>query len=868
MAEPYRNVRGDRQLDPDRLPGGASTVKMITGMDGMISSNKAAAIELKNVASLLAVNAERTMRMTTSLDNLVKSQAELIKTLRQSAVTGAVVAGSLVAGGVSANGGPTPAMIPGPNGMMIPVPNGIPSTANATGSRATPLVHNLNAQPLTGTPIADNPLTIPGFGGGVIDPDDPRAVLAPGTPSTVSVPGFPRTGTSPMPGRTVPGPPPSAFPEGHDPNQVHSNYDRLMKGRHYSISQLRTDATRRVGQAISSSQFGPSLTRDESGKWMRVDRATGQIAGEATAADIRNLGIANRVRTIAGGVAEQGLGKGLLNALPEGVGSAIGGVGAAIAVGNQVANFAEKQREENAYYQGISGGSNLSGFNERLNQNLFRFSQRGVMGGAQADELYKGVRELSLGSEQQDALNMATENWRKFGVEVSDSIKMLRIEAQSGQHDFAGLADSIGQVTATARASGMNANEARADFTSLLNASSGTLTGQGTAATLSSVITQAKTTLGAQYSNLDLTGMFSQNNIRMLAAQNGMTSSQFLYRSQGLSGASTLAGALDSQLQQIATRVLGQNGMQIIAQYKAQNNITGQLSEPQVQDVARLLVSVVPDVGAVQQQLAMVGVSLPDLNDVLPLIVRIADKSFNFTNQIKPMVDAAKTQKVGAGGMSAGDVAKRLNVFKGTTGLGASSVTGSDGSAIGGLAAAGSFDTGGIGVTAADNTPASIYYDQAVKSGTFSPLIEKAIKDSAVSKDQFRIRVGNKSYDMSLSDALRYHSDQLARGDVQVVDKDGKVVGTSLADTLGVAGDSSIAPDFNKSGGTDGKKAVDLTQSQKAGSSSSAGGTNVGVTIGLTAEAKRLLTVSTSNGALTSSTPSSSVLPQFLPGGN
>lgn len=567
-------------------------------------------------------------------------------------------------------------------------------------------------------------------------------------------------GRTAPPGLTPPPPPGNfgaAFPEGHDAPQVRSNYDYLAHGRGYSVGQLRTDVGRSIGRTISGARFGPPLQQSSTGQWMRIDPATGEVAAQATESEISRFAVANKIRSVAGGVAEQGVAKGLINALPKGFGPALGIAGAAYAVGNKALDFAEGQREQNAYYQSVSGGSNLSGFRARFDQGLFGLSQRGVMGGAQADQLYRGVY-AAVGDQQgrQDALELGAESFRKFGMSITDSLTLIETAAKTGNENLAGVADALDKVTAAAKGANRNADEARKDFAQSYSTTAPTLVGAGTAANVSSATTVIKSALGEQFKNVDFSGVFSQDQVARLAAGTGKTYGQYLYANQGLSGSGQLLSDKQAQIKQMVRAQLGQKGLAVIAQYRKDRGVTGALSAAQANEIAGLLeqAGILLDPRGIINLFGALGLAISDPNDAIPMLVQFGDDN-SLGNalgaQAADLKKQYQVQSVGAGGLSNADVASNLGINVVTQG-GKSFIN--QGSTV-----SPSFtDVADLGQSKF-STAAELYYQYATQKGKeYNPLVAKVIKEDPNAK----FTINGKS--MSLLEAMKAAPDQIANG--------------------------------------------------------------------------------------------------------
>lgn len=198
-----------------------------------------------------------------------------------------------------------------------------------------------------------------------------------------------------------------------------------------------------------------------------------------------------------------------------------GGLTAAGLVVNQM----ESQRAANAKWQSIMGGSNLAGLGQRAQSRMFQFSQMGVMGGREAQQLFYGVSEVGLrGGTRQSALDFATQGYKNLGMSISDSLELINTAAQHGQEGLAGVATALTNVTNAAKVAGVNAEQARQLFSATVATTSNVVGGAG-AVGISQALTTSLTSSGLQriFGTTGLSGLVTQNNIAMGAAQGGMT---------------------------------------------------------------------------------------------------------------------------------------------------------------------------------------------------------------------------------------------------------------------------------------------------------------------------------------------------------
>ena len=800
---PYTDVRGRRGSTP--APGTPSgSVRLMQGMEGVLRSNEAIGTEIARVAQDMRVNSEQIARMTSTVADALRSQQQMTSAITQTL-------GAL--GVAAATGGSAPV---GPNGLPTGAPPAPPSVPSGDYQRAP------------GVPLPTSTWLPPGAAEPALGPINTQGI-----------------------------------PQGGDPRQQQANWDALQQGRQTSLSDLRQNIVRSVGSRISGTQFGPRLATGPFGQMVRVD-ADGGILGDATDADLRNVRIANRLRTVGGNVAEQGLARGLINSLPAGAAKGLGAAGAAYAVINEGLNIAEDQREQNASWQRISGGDNLSGFRDRIDANLFRLTQRGTMSGQQANALYRGVYETGLqGEERQGALDFATEQWRAFGMEINDSLALIRRAAQAGQSGLVGVADALEQVTAASREAGVNAEAYREIFSRNYSASVGTLTGSGTAASASGALTSAQALLGHQFENIDFSGAFSTDSLRQFAANQGQNLTTYLGQNQGQAGAANIIGSVQTQVLRIAQNALGQEGIAIIKAWKAQRGITEPLTAEQSNLVAAEIMrsqvgSRIDPQGLISQLRTMAGISVSDINDVVPLLIRTVDGGWDPGRQVQEQVESSRQVNLSSAGLrnsrtTGGDSISSLGDVYEAIGYSREARQQEQGGAAG---LANLFSGGRM------SSAEALYADQVRESGSYSPVVGKLLKEGA-NNQRFRINVGTEDKpvyrEMDIKDAVKYHSDQLARGDVLITEGEGK--DQTVAEALGMAV-SDTEVNYNQAG-------KDAGKAYEEGSAATGRAPSGLVYISASPELQRLLQFSATGGATyTESVPTSMVPGSALPTGN
>jgi hypothetical protein len=233
---------------------------------------------------------------------------------------------------------------------------------------------------------------------------------------------------------------------------------------------------------------------------------------------------------------EGGMAGGALRGLAETVGLADPVVDAAVAVPAAilgVGDFMSSQRQANAQYQGIYGGSNISGLGQRFDEEAFRFGNFGTLSSGQASQLFNGVSQLGLqGSQRTNALNVAVGAYKQQGTSLDTSLAAISTAVQSGNADLNGLADAITTVSKAAKDAGLNVGVTAQAFTqNYQTLANGNLNGQGATA-LAAGVTAGTANLGRMGAGLGAAvsqAMASPTVQTLVASQNGMTGDQLQY---------------------------------------------------------------------------------------------------------------------------------------------------------------------------------------------------------------------------------------------------------------------------------------------------------------------------------------------------
>lgn len=305
----------------------------------------------------------------------------------------------------------------------------------------------------------------------------------------------------------------------------------------------------------------------------------------------------NRVATVQRAVNAVGGGEGLAGAAGA-LGRFAGPVGIAIGVAQGVGKIEGAyldQREKNRTYQQIYGGSNASGYSQRLQEAAFaRVSMFGTMGGQQARELFQGVSQLGLqGGEREDALSFAVRNFRKTGMDISTSIELMSTALRNGSRNFEDLNGSLDQVATAAKNAGINVGEAQKAFAATYQMVQSNITTGGSAARVAGALAATDTAFtNTAPGGLSIRQLAASENVRRLSAS-ALGISQQSFGNQvaagGAQGNALLGRGLNAFLDTTAKQALGRQGQAGIQQIRQELGMTGpNLSETDIAEISQV----------------------------------------------------------------------------------------------------------------------------------------------------------------------------------------------------------------------------------------------------------------------------------------
>ncbi|MEU9405610.1 hypothetical protein AB0E08_07885 [Streptomyces sp. NPDC048281] len=531
-----------------------------------------------------------------------------------------------------------------------------------------------------------------------------------------------------------------------------------------------------------------------------------------------------------GGSHSSGLGSWTKAMLPR-VGAAVGGpwgavAGAAIGAATDIPAEVRSQRDKNAYYQSIEGGSNFDGFAERAHEEAYRWTTFGVLSSDEARQAFKGVTRLGYNSKveggvgRQDALNFVYHGKTRRGETVGESLQQLQVNSKNALGSLNDLNDALNAVSDSAGKAGVNAQQARAQFTELMDQA--IKTGYGSSSTdVARQEQDLKNSYGRAFQGVDASGRLSQSHAYMAASLSGISVSQYL-----TGGAAGKASA-DQLLDQATVKAVLKPGVEdwIKSHIKASG---GKLD----------------DTAAAELGQQMLQQFYP--NDPYALSAVVASLSGYSSLSTDPVKAATwlVQQYNGKGAVATSKADEKATSKANSVKGGLTTMSYPDSEQSGGFLGFGSH-----------NSKAYDAYSDWVHEKGHGQLQDDPVIDSLLNKikgdDKTKVAVSTKSGKrvVSLADAIKNHRNELASGKAVIVS--GDQAGKSVADILGKDGVDPLR-DFSKEA-----KASDTSGESYA--KWEQGGTGKEKTarqnfqIGLTPEARRLLTVLDSTGVAGSS---------------
>jgi hypothetical protein len=594
---------------------------------------------------------------------------------------------------------------------------------------------------------------------------------------------------------------------------------------------------RPLAHKLEGYQYGkkdPALVKGPDGKFYHPGVDINTPGPLASAKELSRFEHNSRVTgTIQGFGARLETG-GLLRALP------LGELGMAYGAARMVYGQYMNQVQANTAVRAEEGPmSNMAAITERTRGTMFHLSALGTFTGKQASELFNGATESGFrGGARNNALDLATEQFKRNGTSIKQTLDIMAIAAETGGKALNGVNDALDSVSQMAKDTGVSAKALRDNFINNYQAI-GVTQGTGTASTaqLAAADTAATAGQGARFTGLSAAGMSSEVNNRRQAAAMGMSYGTFLAKSgqdssirakaqeKMLFGAS-VSNTTAEQRQWIQSQIAN---LRKDKYGKVSDDALNAIGD-QAQEKFGL------DPSAIGRAMsAETGISGITADNASSYLVHALSGA---ANPVKTL-DENKKNSVGR------QLTKEERTKNG-------SLEGGDNGTNYDLA----FEKS-IHKTAANtrqnwhsgdlSSPIAQYERQIKITGKTSPVIEKLLSEnlSGRMKEMYQVKTKNGMRDVRLADAIRGFQDQLETGNVKIVGggDNGKTI-SQLTSGLGTGGDIGTTGSAQRGTPTGGHGGIDAN-SDKARKSEGAGGT---VTLQLTADAAKVLKVYSSTG--------------------
>ena len=463
------------------------------------------------------------------------------------------------------------------------------------------------------------------------------------------------------------------------------------------------------------------------------------------------------------------------------------------------------QREKNMRYQSIEGGSNVSGFKERMHEFVYGLSTAGVFGGAEASKAFYGATQMGYNGKQtegmtrQDALNFMYHGKTARGSTIEESQTQLAVASRNAMINFNDLSSALDKVSEAAGKAGVNAQIAREQFTQSM--ATGIQQGYGAGSvSYSQNVIQTKASWGRDMSSLDLSNRMGAQFQYMAASAAGMTRGQYMAdrRAGGTASAAadykwdmrTIGNAIN--VEWVKSKILEIGGSAVI---KANPNRATDIASEYIQQFQ-------PDPAVVQAKLAPLS-GLP-ADTPYDQLIKWAVEQIAGNTELQTAANNKPTTMSDLSTLGTGQVGDKPRTR---------------GEAI--SKTAGRLNKDSI----------AAYKAMVSAGGTQHASIEQLINNNVNDKAHVIVSTDQGDREVTMAEAIQYYPTQLANGTAKNVD--GSPVITAGAQETNL---KTSDAEYKK---TDIGKAYDAASANAA-----AGGTGA-VTVGLTPEAQRLLRIVT-----------------------
>jgi hypothetical protein len=535
-----------------------------------------------------------------------------------------------------------------------------------------------------------------------------------------------------------------------------------------------------------------------------------------------------------------GTAQGLLGALKK-----LPVIGLGVDIAEKAADVYQSQREAGRVYQEMEGGTNLDAQRERFHEAAYGLSMFGRMPEGAAAQAFGEVSAMGFNraaygqanqpQNRQSALNFIYHNYTGLGMDVNDSARVLDVASRNASVSLNSVSTAMTQLSKEAGQAGTNADQARRSFTGLLNQAIQMGAGPG-APVVAGAISSMQASYGRAFAGTSFAGELSANRQYMLAGQMGVTPAQLQYieRNQPAQYARALAGgnmqAITGYLQPAEMADLRQminaaGGPQAIKNPDVANQVAREFLDKWQPLDPRM------DENVISQNLSsMTGIRLSP-NTIGQWLV----------NQVGGNNEAAHAAGLGSQG-AAVHAAHPGGAPTGRYGLAVRGGTINTGPGGRGDVRAPSWQA----VLQGGHAPmaAQAYLAREHRTGMRNPVLESLLQSGISGNDRVAIRTRTGTRVMSVAEAMKFYPNELAQGNVQFFDyqgKESKGTTASLTGGLTSPGTSTTAEEHQRIGSGLGVPMAAWRQHHQQAFQGPPGVRAQRVTVDLTQEARQIL---------------------------
>jgi hypothetical protein len=510
-------------------------------------------------------------------------------------------------------------------------------------------------------------------------------------------------------------------------------------------------------------------------------------------------------------------------------------IGAGIDAVQGISDFYLSQREAGRQYQNIEGGSNLAAQAERWNSFAYGASMFGRMSSGAAAQAFGQVTALGYnqaavgqGGDLQNrssALGFIYQNYTNNGMSVDQSTQVLQAASKNATISLQQVTSALTELSTVAGQAGTNANSARSSFISNMGTAidSGAASGAPAAA---GGLAAMQAAYGKGFAGVNMAGELGVNQQTFLAGRYGMSPAQ-------------VQSLMRNNPQQYARMLAGNNRAAI-----------GTALTPQMQSSLQQMISAAGGAAALKDPAIAAQISSQFLNKWQPV-----DPSLTVQN-LAQIINQQSGANVPTGQIMSWIVNQEAGNNEAAYTHNPSGSAGWGGTATGryGLAGPAHGSISGHDVihgsqtwqqvlrgSAAGSSAAGAYLSHVSSMhGQRNPVLE-ALLQNARSGDHVQVQTRNGARVMSMSQAMKFYPNELAKGDVNFYDSSGKLLGDTASLTNGLtASGANVSGEMAQRAGS--KQGLSMSNWQRSHpNSTQLNNGNHAVVVTLSAEAAQLL---------------------------